>query len=289
MKEKMLRSLAQYKYLTVSHFLSLGISISPVSANKALRNLRKEKFTDKAIHISVPSTPKGKIARRVRHEDLHYLTPKGAKLLDEETELALSYIRYPKKTKQTLSNDYLHRISTISIHISYDKWVKENGFMERDFLVYYDKRGLYGEGKSFKSETRIDFDDGSHYSPDVIFSYKKKQESPLLFCLEVYNGNRTKYVIEQLKKLFWVIEKTTKIGQKVNLKKIPRILCVFDNETLLRNTLDRVKTDKFFSFQGIEQLLFLNLDNKVWEQFGNGWTNIEGELIQLQDLGGKKF
>lgn len=289
MKEQMLRSLAQYKYLTVSHFLSLGISISPVATNKALRSLRKEKFTDKAIHISVPSSPKGKIARRVRHEDLHYLTPKGAKFLDGETELALSFIRYPKKPKQTLSNDYLHRISTVSIHISYDKWIQENGFVERDFLVYYDKRGLYGEGKSFKSETRIDFDDGSHYSPDVIFSYSKEQGSPLLYCLEVYNGNRTKYVVEQLKKLFWIIEKTTKIGEKVKLKKIPRILCVFDNEPLLKNTIDRVKKDSFFSFQGIEQLLFLNLDKQVWEQFGKDWINIEGESVQLENLGGKKF
>lgn len=139
MKEQILRSLAQYKYLTVSHFLSLGISTSAVKLREYLRLLRnEERFTDKATHIAVPDAPKGKIARRVRHEDLHYLTPKGATFLDEYTELALPYIRFPKNPKQTLSNDYLHRISTVSTHISYDKWIECAGYIPKDFLVYYE-------------------------------------------------------------------------------------------------------------------------------------------------------
>lgn len=285
MKEHILRSLAQYKYLTVSHFLLLGVSKSPTKIREYLRTLRtQEKFTDKATHIAIPPSPTGKIARRVRHEDLHYLTHKGASFLDEETELALPYIRYPKNPKQTLSNDYLHRISTVSLHISFDRWVEAVGYATRDFLVYYDKRGLYGESKTFKSETRIDFEDGTHYSPDAILSYQKPNGQPLLFCLEVYNGNRTKYALEQLKKLFGIIEQTTKIGDKVGLQKTPRILCVFDNPTLLNNTIDRIKADRFFAVQGIEQMLLFNLDEQVWQNFGGKWVNIYGVTVDLEQL-----
>ncbi len=127
-------------------------------------------------------------------------------------------------------------------------------------------------------------EDGSHYSPDVIFSYERPTGEASLFCLEIYNGNRTKYVVEQLKKLFWIIERTTKIGDKVQLQKSPRVLCVFDNQTLLENTIRRLQEDKYFSFQGIDRFLLFNVDHQVWKDFGSNWQTIEGEVISLEQL-----
>ena len=126
MEEKMMRALACYKNLTVSHILALGISISKDKSRSCFRALQKEKLLDRYIHYSVKKDPqkKNNLSRR-REEYLWYLTVKGAKFLDSHTELSLPDICFPKRPKQYLKNDYFHRVSTVFIHISFDAWLKQ--------------------------------------------------------------------------------------------------------------------------------------------------------------------
>lgn len=285
MKEAILRNLGKYKYLTASHIVALKVSKSRKKTTDYLRELRGLGFTNRIAHVAVPNKAlRTGVAKRVRHEDLHYLTLKGAKFLDSNTELCLPDIRYPKKQRRTLSNDYIHRVSTIFMHISFHRWIDQNDYSNTDFRVYYDNLKNKGQSDSFKSETRIDFRDGRHFSPDVILAYRNADKKPLVFCLEIYNGNRTKYVVEQLKKLLWIIEKTTWIGKKMKVQKTPRILCTCDNQNLMDNVIGRIKEDEAFLVDYIEQLIFFKLDAEVWENFGSNWMNIDGDVINIKDL-----
>ena len=187
-KEKILRFLAEYKYLTVSQLVGeLNISLTPAKCRQYLRDLRRLEYVTKLTHMATPrGANKDTIVRRVRHEDMHYLTKKGATFLDSLTELSFADIRYARKIKHTLSNDYFHRMSTVSMNISFDYWIEENELHNPKYLVYYDKRGLVEEGEFFKSETRIDLKENRHYTPDVLVRFSKKEE-PFAFVLELYH------------------------------------------------------------------------------------------------------
>lgn len=267
MMEAMLRALAEYKYLTVSHIIALEISKSKDKSRKYFLELMKEWLVGRQIHLAVTENAKRKgFLQRTRQEYLRYLTKQGANFLDGHTELDLPNIRYPKKPKRWLKNDYFHRVSTIFIHISWNKWVEESNGSENNFLVYYDQR-KQSKAKRFEAETRLDLYWGKHFTPDVICSFKDQNGKYKLFCLEVYNGNNVGYVCSQLEKLFWILENTNKIENRIGVDVTPRILVVFDNESLLQKTTKRLQTNQNFRVHGIEQLLFFNLDERVWLEF----------------------
>jgi len=90
--------------------------------------------------------------------------------------------------------------------------------------------------------------------------------------------------LEQLEKLFWIVEKTDKVENKIGVKAIPRILCICDNLNLLKGIIKRMRANKAFRVDGIEQLMFFNLDVNVWSNFGSGRVNLKGEKISLEDI-----
>ena len=90
----------------------------------------------------------------------------------------------------------------------------------------------------------------------------------------MYNGNKVGYVISQLEKLFWIIDNTTKIEEKMGVNAVPRILCTCDSESLMYSVIKRIRNNKTFHVDKIEELLFFNLDTKVWDFFGGEWINI---------------
>jgi len=155
MMEKMIRGLAYLKYATVSHILKLGISRSKDKSRKYFRELQKEGLVNRMVHVSVSEQAKKKgLLQRNREEYLWYLTHLGAKFLDAKTDLSLAEIRRPKKPKLELKNDYFHRVSSIFIHISFEKRVQEIGGTDSKMLLYYDQRKK-SKLKNFDAETRL--------------------------------------------------------------------------------------------------------------------------------------
>lgn len=211
------------------------------------------------------STKQTKKALRVRHSDLHYLTPRGVKFLTANTDIESTAIRYPKKPKEYLSNDYLHRISTISIHISFDRRTQQQHALKSVFRVYYNQ-GKESSRRKFTCETRLELSDGCHYSPDVICGYQL-HTTQYVFCLEVYNGTRISYACEQLEKLMRIIEKTRLVEQKTGIETVPRILCVCDNRLSIHRIQQRLREQPLFWVEEIEELLFFNIDAAVREDF----------------------
>jgi len=73
--EAILRALAFYKYLTVSHILRLGISKSKDKSRKYFLIMMKEGLVGRQIHIAVSESAKKKgMLTRNRQEYLWHLT-----------------------------------------------------------------------------------------------------------------------------------------------------------------------------------------------------------------------
>lgn len=121
--------------------------------------------------------------------------------METHTELGLLEIRFPKRPEKRLKNDYFHRVSTIFINISFDKWFQKKGSTDRRFLIYYDNK-KQSKIRKFEAETRLGLGSKKHYTPDVICGYMDAHFNAHVFCLEVYNGKYVDYVEKQLTLLF---------------------------------------------------------------------------------------
>jgi hypothetical protein len=155
------------------------------------------------------------------------------------------------------------------MHLSFDKRMEQQSPTNHQFMTYY-KQYKKTKLKRFEAETRLQFKDGTHYTPDAFCTYTNPNGQDHIFALEVYNskGNhRIKYVVEQLEKLLRIIDHTKKIEQRTALTAIPRILCTLDSKAFLLGVFKRVRSNPFFQIEHIEKLLFFNVDRNVWKRF----------------------
>ncbi len=212
-------------------------------------------LANRQIHSSVSENAKRKgFLQATRNEFLRHLTKKGVDFLCNNTELEIEEIRYSKKLSKRLKNDYFHRVSTIFIHISFEKRVEESGGSNSKFLMYYDSDKKSTKAR-FDAETRLSLGGEKHFTPDVICSYVDAQGVPHVYCLEVYNGNKLGYVTKQLEKLFWILDNTRLIENRIGVDAVPRILVTFDNEALKKKTMEYIQASAVFQVEGIEELM----------------------------------
>ena len=270
MMEAMLRKLAHYKYLTVSHCIALGIGKSKDRCGRYFLDMKKVGLVDRQIHFGVSENAKRKgFLLRHRQEYLRHLTPEGAKFLNRNTDLEFSQIRHPKRAGKRLKNDYFHRVSTVFTHISFEKRVEENGYSNSKVLLYYDNSNKGNTKGKFDAETRLPLERDKHFTPDMICSYTDANQKPHVLCIEIYNGNKVGRVVIQLEKLFAILDTSTKIEERIEVDTVPRIIVIFDNENLMLKVKERVFSSHFFAVEGIHKLLLFALDTEIWESFEN--------------------
>jgi hypothetical protein len=65
--------------------------------------------------------------------------------------------------------------------------------------VYYDNNKLSRNGK-FEAETRLSLSANKHYTPDIVCGCSSSLS--MVFCVEVYNGNKVGYAEKQIIQLF---------------------------------------------------------------------------------------
>jgi hypothetical protein len=107
----------------------------------------------------------------------------------------------------------------------------------------------------------------------VICGFKFNDE-PIIFCLEVYNNDKSNYIERQLIFLFGLLDSTQKIEQKLGWDTIPRILVTLDNLSTLKEIIRRLQSHPAFHVEGVEELIFFNLDVNAREEFNDNWMNI---------------
>jgi hypothetical protein len=226
----------------------------------------------------------GLIPAKGRFEDIHFLTEKGAKELQANTELEPDQIRHPSRSATFFKNDYLHRVSTIDMMIAFNQWSDRQDYQIDFFETYFDKVGSQrGSKNGIQNKTRLDLPDGQNISPDGIIKYTTPNNS-FLYCMEMYNGKDTKRVNEQVRKLIYAtFEGIPSIKYKHN--KANRNLIVFEHENYQRSAIERIKNDPYLvQFDGLDQFLLFSTISKVKKDFSGSWVTLNGELVNLEKL-----
>lgn len=268
-----LSSIAKYKYLTVNHFKALKIGSSDRLIRDNLKILRERKLTEKMSFGTIPI--KG------RFQDLHFLTERGAKMLIESLDLEPEEVKHPSRASTFFKNDYLHRVSTIDLMISFNQWTEKNGYIIDLFDTYFDKVGSQRATETgVQSKTRFDLPNGKNISPDAVIKYEANGKN-YLFCLEVYNGKDTKRVIEQIRKLTYATFEGIP-SKKYNHNKTNRNLILFEFEDYKNYAIDRIKKDPYLSqFEGLEKVLFFSSIEAQKLDFGANWTDLNCKIQNL--------
>jgi hypothetical protein len=275
-QEKTLRYLAVYKYLTVSQLFKLSVGGKDY-IRKITKLLEKQGLVNVSryggIHLITDGKP----------ENIYYLTNKGVKVLLENTDLQPHEIKHPKNVNSIFSNDYLHRVSTINIHIAFDLWCTQKNCFESTFETYFHTIGSQkkkgDEDTPLQSVTRLSFDNGVYIQPDGVLIAQNSQQL-YFFVLEVCNGVDTKRHVQQIKDNIQAIAKglpTDKYKQPKN----PRLLVTVETENQKKLVIERIKKDPFFTGDWSEKAFLLNVAHNVWQDFGSSWENLKGEKVML--------
>jgi hypothetical protein len=271
-----LSSIAKYKYLTVSHFKTLKIGSSDRLIRENLKILRDRKLTEKMSFGTIPI--KG------RFQDLHFLTERGAKMLIESLDLEPEQVKHPSRASTFFKNDYLHRVSTIDLMISFNQWAEKNGYIIDLFDTYFDKVGSQRATETgVQSKTRFDLPNGKNISPDAVIKYEANGKN-YLFCVEVYNGKDTKRVIEQVRKLAYATFEGIP-SKKYDHNKTNRNLILFEFDDYKNHAIDRIKKDPYLSqFEGLEKVFFFSSIEAQKVDFGANWSDLKGKKRNLSNL-----
>ena len=237
-----------------------------IHATKNIKTLRELGLVD-SISIGI-------IPKMGRIDNLNFLTPKGAKLLRENTEV--DEIQHPSNPNNFFSNDFIHRINTLDCWISFDLWAKSKGF-EVDFVdTYFLKNGAIKK-EGLQSRTRLILDDGKHYEPDLIARYTDTENKRHLFILELYNDISATRPTKSLKKnLKGIVSGSA--TEKYNHDKGYRVLAVFEKGNVMENTIKNIQGEADFANMK-PFFLFKTLGNI--ERFGENWSDRDFDFVSL--------
>lgn len=277
--ERILKHLAHYKFLTLSQLVRLKTGEKSYVSSR-LKLLRIDGYTAVSEYGGVFKAGEG------RAENIHYLLPKGVKLLEENFAELEGKIHHPKNIDVSFRNDYFHRISTVNTHIAFELWAREKGYTPLFFHTYFHKVGSAKktrENNPLKSVTRVTFTDGSFIEPDCIAGYDTGNKRWLL-VIEVNNGKDTTRIVDQIKKisvalLHGLITKMYQQSHQINVS--PRVLCTVETADMLRLVLKRIKADTFFSKEWMQKAFFFQVADTLKENFGDEWLNILEQKTNL--------
>jgi hypothetical protein len=220
----------------------------------------------------------GGVSRTGTMQKLHYLSRKGAAVVAETEGIGLEQVKFPKSTNTLVKNDFLHRIATIDLMISFDHWINGTGHDKLFFEVYFDTVGSQrdkSEG-ALRSKTRLDLDRQHFIDPDGILAYQT-DTATRLFVLEVANGQDSKRVVEQIARNLFASYKGL-VGDKYLIPQTATLLVVFDRPELLKGTLQRVASDpQLRRFEGMDKYLFFNLQQSARDNRATNRVNVHGE------------
>ena len=271
MQWKILSALGKYKFLTARQMSLLKIG----AVNRLyieLRDIEKAGLISNVQHgVGVMKT-----------EKLHFLTLKGAKtLIEGQQNISEEDVKFPKSGTALVKNDLYHRISFIDTQIAYHKWIEGREIETEFFDSYLDSVGSMRNSTNgfLRPKTRVNFDNGKFADPDGILSYTYRDKQRL-YIVETYNGNDSKRVYDQLKKMSPAI-----IGgfcaMKYELEIGVRVLSTFDHEPNMVATMKRMVADPYF--QKLRPFYLFQTAVEVHKDF-NTWVDMDGQVVSLESL-----
>lgn len=268
-QERILLSLARYKFLTAGQMLRLGIMTDRANLNKQISELRYWK------NPLVGSVTFGVNPKFWKLESIHHLTSHGAALIKERLS-PTAPVRFPKANTVLFAQDYFHRKNTIDIHIVIQERAFNNNVELLFFLVYFDKLST-GKSKGFRAETYIPFWENEYLIADAICMLQTQNRKEL-YAIEVFNGMNVQRVHQSLLQHLMAL----KDGQPSKLFELDygsRVLCVFELDSCKIQVMKRLCDDEHFAFAK-DYFLFKTLD-EIKENVFDGWQLFDDEIVKL--------
>ncbi len=268
-----LLALAQYKFLTISQFKTLGIDRHDSNLRKALKPLleSKTKFVDRIMFSMYPKSQD--LMRKNKLEYVYYLKPRAKTILLENQLLSDQDIRMPIGKSTFAYKDYYHRKITINCHIALCGAAKRESFSICFCEFYYDKIGNNRRDKNLRAKTRINISRSEYLIADAVFMIQTPKQKEL-YCLEVQNGKDTKLIVQKLKFQYLRALNLGSPSEKYKFERSNRVLVIFEFESMMRATMERLKMDTAFKYMH-RHFLFKTVDNL--QPFFHNWKLINDE------------
>lgn len=271
---KIIEALARYKFLTVSQLDFLNILKNKVGLYARLRQLRGGKKP------YIKNNVFGIMAGKGRLEDFYFLDKKGKDFLIEDLDYLEHQIKIPKGTSSLFQRDYFHRKRTIDIFLFLDRGLLDNSSHIIFLDYYFDKQGDNRTKKNLSAKNKIDIKEtGAFIIPDIVAKVRYKNEKiPYLFFVEQHNGKDTKKIMKQL--FYHLIAMAEdEVFEKYNIERNQRVLVVFEFESILKATLERLS--KIGDFIGFEKYFLFKTNAEIEKDFFNGWYDLNNNKRAL--------
>lgn len=268
-----LLALAQYKFLTASQLVDLGIMRQRKNIN---HNLRLFKTGAKPL---LASQSFGAIPKIGKLEHIHFLTIWGKKVLREELGLETNDIKLPQGSQKLFYQDYFHRKYTIDCEIALHQWAVKANIAVLFSHRYFDKVGNQRKQGNLRPQVSFKIGQETYIIPDGLFQLLLPNGREEIYCLEMYNGQDKGRTIKQLEKHLTLLEK----GNLSDFYGIPyahKVLCVFEKEALRKTVWEYLAENPVFThFKA--HFLGRSLASVQAGSFGKDWRNLKGETVDI--------
>ena len=267
-----LETLEQYRYLTASQFVEIGIFSNVKQARDIYLSRMKRKR-----HALINAVDFGFIAGKGKLPQIHHLTKYGAEALAEYRGVELNKIRYPVGKVQ-FSRDYFHRVEFISLHIAFRKYAERTSQGVDFWHSYFDSKGNQRQkNKQLIRDTQVKLYNQT-IVPDGNFRLDMKDGESRLFTLELHKGTNTKRIIKQLENHARLVELEL-LPDKYDHPHDNYILSVYDHagtlEAVKRRFLDNKKLAEYKDYY-----IFNTVEN-LMNDFSSGWVYFNSEKFEV--------
>lgn len=268
---KIIEALARYKFLTISQMIRLGISKEKSSLRKILNKLKSDNIK------AIGSIKVGIITDKGKAEYVYHLKPAGAKIL-LEGNIHPDTIKIPQSRAVKYFRDYFHRKFTIDFEIALQQYADSNGCTLLLSHRYFDKIGNNRKDANLQAVTKIPLKNDRYLIADGIFKIETPQ-GVKLYCFEQYNGKDTGRTYKQLRQYLEALETASPSVQFEHDRGF-RILAVFEHESIMQATIERVQASK--NFDNVRDFYLFKPYKAVMQ--GNvfdNWFTADGTMITL--------
>lgn len=261
---KIIKSLATYKFLTISQMMKLGLGSDRAFIQKHIVGLRDRK------NPFVSTTGAKTLAGSGRLEAVYFLATLGVEFAQS---LELSDIKFPVNKQISHTQDYLHRKSVIDCEIA----LRSTGIQIEVFDRYFDTIGNNRISSNLTSKTKIEYPGGTLNSDAIFILNVKELETKYLYCLEIHNGKDTKKALEQM--AAYVTALSVKAPSlKYGFERGCRVLWVFEHEGCMKAVQQRAMQDP--NLPRAEKLFLCKLQSDPQNIFFD-WETLKGEKVNM--------
>ena len=257
-----LKHLAEYQYLNIPQFLTLGADKHRSNLQTTLSRLVKGKMIDV---ITFGTTTEKKLPY------VYCLLPKGKTTLKDELYYPQESIRMPKSRNSYFKHQYHHREGILNFQIQFNKWIKQTEAVSTVFF----NRDFDFTGREPKN--KINLNEQQFIIPDLV-SMIDIRGRKVLFFGEISMGFDSKLILEKMLNHILVLGTGAAQKKYQHERKGHLITWVFHEEALKRNVMKQMQKDKRFT--NVEKL-FLMKTTKELEDFFHNWSIFTGESVNF--------